>query len=341
MKNIIAFISLFLFANQYAAAQTRIKKITLGMNTTCIIDGNSKLKCWGGNSSKPGEYFLPNSSPEIIDVFPAVADVLIGLSFTCALSTLGEVKCWGKVGGASEEAQKLEVQPSLVKLPAPAKSIAGISDTICVLLTTGKVYCWGRNNWASPNIYSGTNEAIPVSLPDGVVQLEATPLDFTALLDDGTVLRWGNFQPKTKKLNIEPVQKLMGGDTRICFILNSGRTLCEINKEIFKPVPGLENNVVSGRTHEESGCAVLENGQVKCWGFNGDGKIGLGAHIDRTTDAHLVVGVSDAISAEMDNGIACALLKNDTVKCWGSGFKILGNGNETYLPPYELKIPVN
>jgi alpha-tubulin suppressor-like RCC1 family protein len=341
MKKFIVFILLLLVSSQYGAAQTKIKKISLGMHTTCIIDANSKLKCWGGHSSKPGRYFLPNSGPEMIDVFPAVADVLIGLSFSCALSTLGEVKCWGKVPGATDEAQKTEVQPSLVKLPAPAKSIAGISDTICMQLINGKVYCFGRNNWATPTIYSGTNEAIPVILPDGVIQLEASPLDFTALLDDGTVLRWGNFQPKAKKLNLEPVKKLMGGDTRICFILNTGRVLCEMDKESFKPVKGLEGNVVSGRTHEESGCAVLEGGQVKCWGFNGDGKIGLGAHIDRTSDAHLVAGVSDALSTEMDNGISCALLKNDTVKCWGSGFKILGNGDETFLSPYELKIPLN
>jgi hypothetical protein len=54
--------------------------------------------------------------------------------------------------------------------------------------------------------------------------------------------------------------------------------------------------------------------------------------------ALIVNGIEGAVSVAIVEDIACAILKNEMVKCWGSGFGMLGNGPETHLPPYELKI---
>ena len=157
-----------------ALAQTRIKKIKLAHSTTCIINENDQLKCWGGQSIKPGSYTEPNSSPELIDVFPSVAEIEIGGAYSCAISTKGEVKCWGLAH---------EV-PFLVKLPSPAKAVTACGDTICILLTDGDVRCFDLGQGSN-------NLALAVSLPSAADQIASNYISITVHLVDGSIWRWG------------------------------------------------------------------------------------------------------------------------------------------------------
>ncbi len=83
-------------------------------------------------------------------------------------------------------------------------------------------------------------------------------------------------------------------------------------------------------------CAVLDNDTAKCWGWNGNGWLGLGDKNDRG-DAPGEMG--DALPAidlgpgrtvksiAIDNSHACALLDDASVKCWGQQSEgNLGNG---------------
>lgn len=83
-------------------------------------------------------------------------------------------------------------------------------------------------------------------------------------------------------------------------------------------------------------CAVLDNDSAKCWGWNGNGWLGLGDENDRG-DAPGEMG--DALPAidfgpgrtvksiAIDNSHACALLDDARVKCWGQQAEgNLGNG---------------
>ena len=71
-------------------------------------------------------------------------------------------------------------------------------------------------------------------------------------------------------------------------------------------------------------CAVLEDGAVKCWGFNGSGQLGLGDTRDRGNapgDMAALPAVPLAGRAIAVTGGAfhtCALLEGGTVQCWGS-----------------------
>jgi hypothetical protein len=114
--------------------------------------------------------------------------------------------------------------------------------------------------------------------------------NFTVKLTDGSVWRWGNYRAKPYLLNAlgSGVNKIISSETSHCFLFSSGSVKCEVEKEQFKTIKGLEYNAISVDVHGESGCAVINDGPVKCW---------------------------------------------------GSGFGMLGNGSETHLPPYELKIP--
>jgi alpha-tubulin suppressor-like RCC1 family protein len=76
-------------------------------------------------------------------------------------------------------------------------------------------------------------------------------------------------------------------------------------------------------------CAILNDDTVKCWGENSDGQLGLGDVVTRGDGANemgdalpaVSLGVGKTAKALTARGShTCALLSDDTVKCWG------GNG---------------
>jgi alpha-tubulin suppressor-like RCC1 family protein len=83
--------------------------------------------------------------------------------------------------------------------------------------------------------------------------------------------------------------------------------------------------VVAGYTHT---CALLLDGRLKCWGYNGEGQLGLG---DTTARGNSPTDMGDQLPAIDLGGTAiasivantshtCAQLQDGTVKCWGNNF---------------------
>jgi alpha-tubulin suppressor-like RCC1 family protein len=88
----------------------------------------------------------------------------------------------------------------------------------------------------------------------------------------------------------------------------------------------------------DRGCAVFSNGTLKCWGGNEHGELGLGDHVARGDEpnemgAHLkVVDVgTDRTVREVTMGLehTCAILDDNTLKCWGVGYLL---GQQTTEP---------
>lgn len=84
-------------------------------------------------------------------------------------------------------------------------------------------------------------------------------------------------------------------------------------------------------------CAILDNSDLKCWGPNGDGQLGLGNTATRGDAANQMgdnlppidLGTGrTAIKVSVGSSHVCAVLDNGSVKCWGYGyFGTLGQGN--------------
>jgi alpha-tubulin suppressor-like RCC1 family protein len=77
-------------------------------------------------------------------------------------------------------------------------------------------------------------------------------------------------------------------------------------------------------------CAVLDNQQAKCFGYNGFGQLGQGSSVtsigtgandmgNNLTNSNLGLGVTVS-NVTCGASHACALLTNATIKCWGSNF---------------------
>jgi alpha-tubulin suppressor-like RCC1 family protein len=132
------------------------------------------------------------------------------------------------------------------------------------------------------------------------------------------------------------------GDNLPAVDLGSGRTAISLAAGVFHT------------------CALLDSLQVKCWGYNWNGQLGVGDHVTRGTDpAHMgdnlpVVDLGTGRTARQiaaGQNHTCALLDNNAVKCWGyNNSGQLGRGdtrwrgddqNEMgdYLPVVDLGTP--
>ena len=89
--------------------------------------------------------------------------------------------------------------------------------------------------------------------------------------------------------------------------------------------------VSTGVTHS---CAILDDDSLKCWGGNNKGQLGYGDTTQRTApEATATVNLGQdrtAVAISTGTEHTCALLDDDTVKCWGAGnIGQLGYGDTT------------
>jgi alpha-tubulin suppressor-like RCC1 family protein len=93
-----------------------------------------------------------------------------------------------------------------------------------------------------------------------------------------------------------------------------------------------------GSTHT---CAILDDGTVKCFGYNAWGHLGLGDTEGRGNSASdmgdnlptVDLGTGrTAMTISAGNGRTCALLDDDSVKCWGRGIGDSANEMGNNLP---------
>jgi alpha-tubulin suppressor-like RCC1 family protein len=83
-------------------------------------------------------------------------------------------------------------------------------------------------------------------------------------------------------------------------------------------------------------CAILDNGSVKCWGYNNRGQLGIDSTPtmgDASGEMAQLAGINlgtgrTATAIAAGEYHSCALLDNASVKCWGkNGYGQLGIDN--------------
>jgi alpha-tubulin suppressor-like RCC1 family protein len=154
--------------------------------------------------------------------------------------------------------------------------------------------------------------------------------------------------PEPDALIVAAGESVSGGARHSCVLVAGGAVHCfgdntygqlgrggESHDEASATVPstmvdlGTEQTaklVVSGSHHN---CAILDNDQLKCWGYNADGQLGLEDSANRGLDAPL----GDALPAvnlgtgRIARAVAlgethtCAILDTGNVKCWGLAYE--------------------
>ena len=279
---------------------------------------------------------------------------------TCAFTEASSVLCWGlnadgQLGDGTNDSSSLPVDVAGLNEGVSGVS-AGLTHT-CAVTTTGIARCWGENGGRLGN---GSEEAsaVPVdvcadatcsSALNNVASIAAGGFHSCAVLNDGTVLCWGNDEDGqlgdgTTVDSLTPVVvsgladvlSVSLGTSSSCALTSGGAVFCwgsNVEGQIGDnracgmrcPLPRQVSGFESGVAQVDSGglhaCALTDAGAVLCWGFNFDGQVGDGTEDNIRIVPTQVFGLEDGVDAVSVGGgfrgHACALLADGTLRCWG------------------------
>ena len=192
----------------------------------------------------------------------------------------------------------------------------------CALSEVGTAYCWGKNSKGQ----SGQSDtSVDVNVPNAVstdtalVALSSGYLHTCALSGAGSgfvgrVYCWGSNQ----------YGQLGNGVSGAGSYSSSPVTVMDENNDPIENVV----MIASGNYHS---CALLNTGQVRCWGYNNYGQLGNNTKTNSSKSVTVVANtdgdpLEHVVSIAAGSYHNCALLATGEVRCWGSnGYGQLGD----------------
>lgn len=273
-----------------------------------------------------------------------------GDEHTCAVDDAGAVRCWGlnSVGqlGHGNNAFPVRIEIGDDETPASAGvvdlggtaalKVASGADHSCAVLVDASVACWGHNT-------------------NGILGSGAQDPNDGAIGDDEV--------PGAARVVLGPnrtAKAIAAGGNHTCVITNLDKVLCWGNGDFGElgygstadigddETPGSAGIVDLGAGRTVKGiaagarhtCALMNNGEVLCWGDNGGGQLGH-PDIDHVGDDEtpasvgtVDLGVAKALRLTAGDGYTCAVLDNNKLRCWGGGtlYGAIGSG-VSQIPP--------
>jgi len=268
--------------------------------------------CYPGN---PVAESACSTTPVQVSGLSEVTAISTGGLHSLALLRNGTVMAWG----ANEFGQLGNGTETPSDVPVPVSGLSGVTaistgfNHSLALLSNGTVMAWGWNGYGQlgNGTTSSSNVPVVVSGLSGVVAISALGgggEHNLALLSNGTVMAWGD----------NSNGQLGAGTTtglETCYQGNFSYPSCSRTPV---PVSGLSevSAISAGGVHS---LALLNDGTVMAWGYDGDGQLGNGkAGSEEQSDVPVAVSGLSEVSAISGGGYySLALLRNGTVMAWG------------------------
>lgn len=298
--------------------------VSAARSHTCALLDNAAVRCWGAN--RHGELGVADHNEPIGDDEPAHSAELVALdrpalhvvaagdldgSLSCALVDGDQLYCWGRhpMNASTNTPVAVRLDADIIDLDVGGSRGAGHG---CVVTDDNAVRCFGANRFGQ----LGYGHTQPIG--------DAATLDEAGDIDVGG-----------------PVRHIAVGQEHSCALLESGRVRCwgwnragqlgyghtlnigdhqtpSVGGDAL--IGGKATQIAAGRRHT---CALLEGGQVRCWGWNEHGQLGYGhtRNIGDEAPPHSagsvdVGGRVEQISAGGDH--TCTLLEGGALRCWGT-----------------------
>lgn len=246
--------------------------------------------------------------------------VALGHGTACVILDNGQARCWGNnnVGqtGTGVNRTPLGRDESPDTLPTVGieaeRTITEIDSgqyATCALLDNASVRCWGGSNEGVRGVPGGPgrigDDELPTVIPP--VTLGGTPTAIAAgyfsncaLLTTGDMRCWGS------------------GSSGL---LGTGNSTDIGDDETPASIPAVDlgppaTALTVGRFH---GCAILNDGSVRCWGGGSALPTGGVSGGVPTGNPSFLLGGKKATAISAGNNATCALNEDQDVYCWGNG----------------------
>ena len=282
--------------------------IGAGGHTSCAFFDDGSLACWGSNGSGQlgtGEDAFVVSPQTIDNGGHTITAIDGGIGHTCGRDPdqLVKLRCWGlndsgQIGNGMKRNSLVAFGVAVVQGSFVSAFSTG-SDHTCAILNNNKLNCWGKNGAGQLGIGSDVDTVIPTEVGLGTGKtakaVSAGVTHTCAILNDDKVKCWG-----------------AGSDGQ----LGNGAT-SDSNSPVSVTLGSNTAKKISvGGFHT---CAILDDNSVACWGDNIIGQLGLGnPNVDKNVPTGVNLGTSRTATAiRSGHNHTCALLDNDSVKCWG------------------------
>jgi alpha-tubulin suppressor-like RCC1 family protein len=343
--------------------------VSVGKYHSCAVTESGSAYCWGKNDNGQlgnGSTSYSQSTPVLVSGLSNVVAVSAGGWHSCARTDSGQVLCWGdntdgQLGDGSTSNRNTPVAVS--NLSNVVQLTAGSSHS-CALNGIGKAVCWGYNLYGQLGNGSTSNSKTPVDVsglnlgyitPDAFSFAAQTRVALNTLATSNSIAVGGlkvvapiSVSNGSYSVNggeyTSSARSVSNGDTISVRVMSSatpGTTSAAVltigivsgrftvtTLAVQAAIPG---KLDGGESHT---CAVLDSGQVVCWGDGAYGKLGNGNWSGSSTPIP-VNGLTNALSVSAGWQHTCAVTGSGLVFCWGRGDDgQLGNGktSDSYIP---------
>ncbi len=297
-------------------------EISSGIDFTCARLSTVAVVCWGGSfytGVQPG-HLLPQAVRGAgLPMEPVVA-LASGIgSSACAVVQGGAVRCWsGQLSGSSQETPAYEAQAPIAGI-AGAQGVAAGTFHTCALLASSGVMCWEQTRYPSPLGRGGAG------LPDP----KGSPLPVDVALRGpavGLAVGWGIGCALLQGDASQGGAVQCWGDGPASGNGQATGVHTGTPSTFPAPVAGI-GNAVAVAVSDQSACALLADGQLRCWGQNEHAQLGDGTHTAAWVPVAPNLPFSQggapgssgkAIGVAMSAWRTCAVLADRSATCWGA-----------------------
>jgi alpha-tubulin suppressor-like RCC1 family protein len=306
---------------QLVDAGTSYKSVSAGEFVVCGITNTDSVKCWGSGFSS-GTPSDASSDHKLVptDIEDSSGDSYLyvdtGSYHACAITTANVLKCWGNnwdgTLGRASNSRNVEVSDSGTLYT----HVSGGRNHTCGVTVDKKMRCFGNNNQGQIGNGVVDNAAYPAQIIDATTDyqyISATENGNCAITTNNKLKCWGadtygrtgNGATTGNVTNPELIDgsedyKLVDtGREHTCAITTSNKLKCwgrnhvgqlgtgsvTAQEDLPLVIDGANDYkevTVGGAWGTNYTCALRLNGDLRCWGDNGAGQLGLGDNTDRT-----------------------------------------------------------
>jgi alpha-tubulin suppressor-like RCC1 family protein len=256
---------------EWMQLESPVTQVVTGSGHTCALLRKGSVHCWGSNQfgelGVPGANFAARDATAVA-LGETVREIAAGTSHTCALLESGSIRCWGlNMFGQLGLGNKLNVGDNEEPVSLPVVSVGGNALSIraggsvsCATLEGGSTRCWGSN------LFGQLGNSVRGSIGDNELPSDVAPLSFA-----------------------EPSLDLQIGETHACASFENGKLLCwglnsagqlggvpsPLPRTIAQSIPLSFGDIRKLRLGSQHTCVVVGPRDLRCWGNNGSGQLGV------------------------------------------------------------------